>query len=148
WCQVDRLLDGRVDVRAVMTRTGGAIVATALDRLEKELFHEDWEEARERMGRDPLEGELGRTTTQRRHDALVLMAERAMAAPPGARLPRPLVVVHLGGDDAMFGRLCELADGMVITPGEAVRLLGIADLERAIHEAPDRIRVSGKVRLF
>jgi hypothetical protein len=148
WCQVDQLLDGRVDVRATMTRTGGAIVASALDRLEKELFHQDWTEAKTRLGRDPLDGELRRTTAQRRHDALVLMAERAMAAPPGARLPAPLLVVHLGGDDAMFGRLCELADGTVITPGEALRLLPFAEIERAIREAPDRVRVSEKVRLF
>ena len=43
-----------------------------------------------------------------------------MAAPPGARLPGPLVVVHLGGDDALFGRLCELADGTVITHSRAI----------------------------
>ena len=142
------MLDGRVDVRAVTDRVGGAVVANALDRLEKELFHQDWTAARDRLGRDPVAADLARTVTQRRHDALVLMAERAMAAPPGARLPSPLLVVHLGGDDAMFGRLCELADGTVITPGEALRLLPIAEIERAVHEAPDRVRVSEKVRLF
>jgi hypothetical protein len=85
WCQVDQLLDGRVDVRSEIERVGGSIVATALDRVEKELFHQDWTAAKERLGRDPLDTELGRTTTQRRHDALVLMAERAMAVPPGRR---------------------------------------------------------------
>jgi hypothetical protein len=131
-----------------MTRTAGAVVASALDRLEKELFHQDWEEAKARLGRDPLGSELERTTTQRRHDALVLMAERAMAAPPGARLPRPLLVAHFGATAELFGRLCELADGTVITPGEVRRLLPISEIERAIHEAPDRVRVSERIRLF
>jgi hypothetical protein len=131
-----------------MDPIGGAIVARALDRLEKELFHQDWTAAKDRLGRDPFDGELGRRTAQRRHDALVLMAVRAMAAPPGARMPRPLLVAHFGATDAMFGRLCELADGTVITPGEALRVLPFAEIERAIHEAPDRVRVSEKVRLF
>jgi hypothetical protein len=48
----------------------------------------------------------------------------------------------------MFGRLCELADGTVITPGEALAVLQLGDIERAVHEAPDRVRVSERTRLF
>ncbi len=132
----------------MLDRVGGTTVLTALDRLEKELFHQDWTAARERLGRDPIDAELGRTTTQRRADALVWMAERAMATPPGSKLPRPLVSLHVGADQPMLTRLCELADGTIVTPGEVLRVLPIADLERVLWEAPDRVKVSEKTRLF
>jgi hypothetical protein len=135
-------LDGR------MTRTAGAEVAEALRRIGEELFAADWHRARERLGRDPVASDLERTPAQRRHDALVVMARRAVAAPPGARLPRPLLTIHVGGDQAMFGRLCELSDGTVLTPGEVLPHLMVGDLERVVFEAPDRVRVSERSRLF
>jgi hypothetical protein len=80
YATVEELLDGRVDVRATMTRTAGAEFAEALQRITDELFEADWARARERWGREPIEAELGRTAAQRRHDALVVMARRAMAS--------------------------------------------------------------------
>ena len=131
-----------------MTAPAGEEFANALTAITEELFAVDWARARERLGRTPAVAELDRTAPQRRHDALVVMARRAMAAPAGAKQPRPLLVVHIGGDAGMFGRLCELSSGIVLTPGEAARYLGVADLERAVHEPPDRVRVSERTRLF
>jgi hypothetical protein len=148
WCGMSKTIDGRRHLQASMTRTAGGEFQEALQRITTELFETDWARARERLGRRPSASDLGRTPAQRRHDALVVMARRAMAAPPGTKQPRPLLVVHLGGGDALFGRLCELSDGTVITPGEALQLLQMGDIERAVHEPPDRVRVSERTRLF
>ena len=91
--------------------------------------------------------DLERTGAQRRHDALVVMARRALAAPAGGRLPRPLLTIHLDGP-TLFGRLCEITDGTALSPSEALQLLPVADRERVVHEAPDRVRVSERIRLF
>src|SRR5262245_4573585 len=49
----------------------GTIVSDALERVENELFQRDWNEARERLGREPVVTDLPRTAAQRRADALV-----------------------------------------------------------------------------
>jgi hypothetical protein len=68
----------------------GSIVAGELDRLEQQLFDADWAEARARLGdREPTIADLSRTPSQRRADALVEMATRSAATPPGARRPNP-----------------------------------------------------------
>jgi hypothetical protein len=148
WLGIAELADGRRDLRAMMTAPAGAEVAEALRRHTDELFEADWARARQRLGRTPTVAELERTPAQRRHDALVLMARRSLAAPADGRLPRPLITFHVGADQAMFERLCELSDGTVVTPGEVARQLGVADLERVIRDAPDRVRVSERTRLF
>lgn len=63
----------------------GTIFADAHRRIEEELFLADWAEAKQRLGRDPLVQELRRTPKQRRADAQVEMAVRAMTAPIGGR---------------------------------------------------------------
>jgi hypothetical protein len=130
-----------------MTRTAGAEFGTALDRIERELFEADWARARERLGRDPTVSELERIPAQRRHDALVVMARRAMGTAERARLPRPLLSIHVDGP-TVFGRLCELADGTPLTSYELLQHLPVAEIERIVHEAPDRVSVSEHTRLF
>jgi hypothetical protein len=147
WSALSQTLDGRWRIDGHLTRTAGAEVATALHRICDELFAADWQRARQRLGRAPTAADLERTPAQRRHDALVVMARRAHAAPPGARLPQPLITIHVD-DHTVRGRLCELADGTVLTPGELLPLFTIGDLERAVFESPDRIRLSEKTRLF
>jgi hypothetical protein len=48
----------------------------------------------------------------------------------------------------LSGRVCELAEGIVVSPGELVDWLSVADLERAIMEPSGRVEVSPKQRLF
>jgi hypothetical protein len=131
-----------------LTAIAGTIIANILRPIEAELFKTDWAEAKERLGRKPRVDELARTSQQRRADAFVEMAIRAGTAPAGGRRPAPLFTVHV--DLAtLIGRILELADGTVITPGEAAEHLDGADLERIIFDTPSRvIDLSHTNRLF
>jgi hypothetical protein len=127
----------------------GEIFSNELHRLEDELFEEDWKEARERLGFDPQADDLLRTPGQRRTDALEEMARRSATAPVDGICPKPLFSVlvdfpTLGG----LGRICELAGGMVLTPGSLLPWLDRALIERAVFQPPDRVQVSEKARLF
>ncbi|HUZ09262.1 MAG TPA: DUF222 domain-containing protein, partial [Acidimicrobiales bacterium] len=125
----------------------GAVVAGELDRLEHEGFEADWAEARTRLGREPSAGELARTPRQRRADALVEMATRSRTAPGDGRRPAPLFSV-LVDYPTLHGRLCELAQGTVVTPGSLVPWLDQAYLERAVFAPGARVEVGATARLF
>ena len=130
-----------------MDPIGGAIFANELDRLEAELFEEEWKAARERLGHDPTVFDLSRTPGQRRADALAEMAKRSATAPPDGIPPKPLFSVLIDYP-TLSGRVCELAQGMALTPGSLVPWLDRADFERAVFEPPDRVQVSATARLF
>ncbi len=125
---------------------GGEIVSNELERIERQLYGADRAEATKRLGREPLTGELARTSPQRRADALVEMATRSAALLPGARRPTPLFSVLV--DFPTISRVCELASGTVVTRGALVPYLGVADLERAVWRSPTRIEVGVRNRLF
>jgi hypothetical protein len=135
------ILDGRLTPVARVT------VGVALDRIEQELFEQDWEQARAEHGDQATLAHITRTPAQRRHDALVEMAKRAFAAPEGARLPVPLVSV-LVGYETFKGRVCELADKTVITPGIVASMLDEAQIERIIFDGPSRVVDLGRSRSF
>ena len=123
-------------------------MAGALGRIEDELFAADWAEARARLGDGVCADALGRTPAQRRADALVEMARRAMAVASGARLPEPLFSV-LVGYETFAGRICELADGTVLAPGALVDWLGEGWVERMVFDGPDRVQNIGvRRRIF
>jgi hypothetical protein len=126
---------------------GGALVAGELSRLTDELFAADWAQASSDLGRPPKVCELGRTGAQRRADALVEMATRSAGAAPDARRPAPLFSV-LVGYETLHGRICELANGTVVSPGSLVPWLDGALIERAVFSPPTRVEVSAKARLF
>jgi len=84
------ILDGRLTV------LGTATVGGALERIEHELYLADLAEARARVGDGATAADLARTPAQRRHDALVEMATRAVTAPADGKRPRPLVSVVVG----------------------------------------------------
>ncbi|HEX4906789.1 MAG TPA: DUF222 domain-containing protein [Acidimicrobiales bacterium] len=137
-----------VAVDATLDPVGGAIYLGELTRLERLLFEQDWAAARARLGHEPCVVDLDRTPAQRRADAQVLMAERSAAKAPGAVEPRVLLQV-LVGYETFAGRICELADGTVLTPGQVVSLLEQADVQRVVFESPSRvIDVGAKQRLF
>jgi hypothetical protein len=125
----------------------GAIVADELKRLENERFEADWKEAKDRLGFEPTIFDLQRTPNQRRADALVEMATRSRTAPVDGKRPAPLFSA-LVDFPTLSGRVCELAQGIVITPGSLVPWLDSALIERAVFEPPDRVQVSAKARLF
>ncbi len=125
----------------------GAIVYDELKRLEEELFEADWKEARARLGYDPTASDLARTPSQRRADALVEMATRSRTAPPDGIRPAPLFSV-LVDFPTLCGRICELAQGIAVTPGSLVPWMDRARIERAVYEPDNRVQVSATARLF
>jgi hypothetical protein len=125
----------------------GAIVAGELGRIEQEFFEADWARARAEYGERASVAELWRTPAQRRADALVEMASRSALVPPEGRRPAPLFSVLVDWP-TLSGRICELAEGIVVTPGSLVPWLGLADFERAVMDSKGRIEVSATSRLF
>jgi hypothetical protein len=125
----------------------GSIVAGELQRLERAMFEADWAEARTALGRDPTSGDLCRTPGQRRADALVEMAIRSQMAANDGRRPAPLFSVMVGYE-TLNGRICELADGTVVTPGSLLPWLDAAYLERVVFAPDRRVEVSTTARLF
>lgn len=132
----------------VLSPVSGSIVNGVLASIEQELFEADWAEARARVGDAATAADLARTPAQRRAQAMVEMATRAAATPPGARRPAPLFTV-LVGYETFAGRICELADGTVVTPGSLVPWLTEAHVERIVFDSPSRvIDVGRRRRLF
>jgi hypothetical protein len=127
----------------------GAIVAGELGRIESEFFKADWARANEEFGRNPTVDQLWRTPAQRRADALVEMAARSSVVQPEGvhRPPAPLFSVLVDWP-TLSGRVCELAEGIVVSPGELVPWLSLADFERAVMESSGRVEVSKTRRLF
>lgn len=129
-----------------LTPVARATVGGELDRLERELFEADWAEAKQVHGDATTVADLARTTRQRRHDALVEMATRSATAPAGGKRPRPRVSVLVGYD--AFTRMCELADGTVISTATAASLLDEAVVERIVMDGASRVLDIGRARSF
>jgi hypothetical protein len=140
-------LRGTGHLDGLLTSLGRATVASALGRIEQELFDADSAAARAEHGDAATACHLTRTPSQRRHDALVEMARRAITAPAGGKRPRPLVSV-LVGYETFKGRICELADRTVVTPGTVASLLDEALIERVVFDGPSRVIDLGRARRF
>jgi hypothetical protein len=127
----------------------GSIVAGELGRIEDEFFRADWARARAERGENPTPDDLWRTPAQRRADAMVEMAARSsLVQPDGVRRPPAPLFSVLIDWPTLSGRVCELAEGIVVSPGELVPWLSVADLERAVMEPSGRVEVSPTQRLF
>jgi len=133
--------------RIALDPVRGTIVSDELERRTRRLFEADWAEARSRLGREPTVGDLVRTPGQRRADALVEMALAARLAPADGRRPAPLFTV-LVGYETLHGRICELANGTVLSPIALVPWLTRADIERAVFTPDGRVEESERARLF
>ncbi|MGH9154925.1 MAG: DUF222 domain-containing protein [Acidimicrobiales bacterium] len=145
---LSKTFDGTWVGDIVLDPIGGAVVSNQLKRLDRELYEADWAEARERLGDGATATDLSRTATQRRADALVEMARRSGTAPADGRRPEPLFSV-LVGYESFAGRICELADGTMVTPGRVARWLDEAWIERVVFDGPSRvIDVGVQRRLF
>ncbi len=140
--------EGTWFAEGVLDPLSSEAVSGVLHGIEEELFRSDWAEAKARVGEGVSTRDLARTPAQRRADALVEMARRAAAVPPGARPPQPLLSVVVGYE-TFAGRVCELASGTVVSPGALLPWLSEAWVERVVYEGPDRIRNVGvRRRLF
>jgi len=115
----------------------GAELAEALRRIEEELFKQDWDSAKAIHGTEVGIEHLERTPPQRRADALVEMARRAMATPADSRKPRPLISV-LCGYESFRGPIREMFNGTVLSAGQIAGLLTEADIERVVYSGAAR----------
>ena len=143
---IDEGLRGTGLLSGELTPTGKVEVSSALDRIEQELFEADWAAARAERGGAATVADLARTPRQRRHDALVEMARRSVTALADGKRPKPLLTVVLGYD--AFKKVCELADGTVISPGTVASHLDDALIERAVLDGPSRVLDLGHQRSF
>lgn len=139
--------NGQIDVKGLLDPVRGSVVANELQRIEQLLFEEDWAAAKAVWGDDMKLERLPRNRGQRRADALVIMATRSSAAAPGSAPAAPLFTVHLGTD--AFAKMCELANGTVVTPGQVTPWLADAEVERIVFGPKSRVLDLGrKQRLF
>jgi hypothetical protein len=127
-------IDGMLDVRAWLDPFGGAAFKAEFDRLERQVYLDD-----QKSGRI-------RTASQRRADALVEMAHRSRTASPQGLRPRPLITLLCG--ETSFTRMCELAEGTVVTPGQVVPHLNDADIESILFDGPHRVVSVSRRRRF
>lgn len=126
----------------------GQIVYDELSRIEKRLFEAEWAELHERLGQGAGIDDLLRPASQRRADALAEMARRSRTAPANGRKPEPLFTV-LVDYETFAGRICEMANGTVISPGTLVDWLDRSWIERVVFDGPSRvIDVGVTQRLF
>lgn len=146
-CHVSRSFDDTVFGELVLDPIGGTILLETLREIEAELLETDWNEARARLGERATVDDLRRSWPQRRADALVEMAIRARVAPADGRRPAPLFSV-LVGYETFAGPLCELANGIAVTPGSLAPWLTQADIERVVFDSPSRVIDVGTTRRF
>lgn len=118
---LDEGYDGTFTPSGSIDAVGGQVAKNELRRLERLLFEQDWNEARERLGCEPLVGDLRRTHAQRSADAFVLMAERSATLPEDGRRGTHLVNVVVGPE--AFAHACRLASGQSILPSQLARHL-------------------------
>ncbi len=132
--------------RTVLDPVSGTIVSNELTRLADLLFEQDWAEATERLGRTPLVTELARTPSQRRADAMVMMARRSASRPKDARKPGATFYVHMDWDTAARA-LSELEGGPPLPPREILSWLDGADIVRVTHRPEGPVTLSHATRL-
>ena len=145
--QLSESIDGMWFGRMVLDPVSGTIVKQELDRLVELLFWDDWAEATERLKRTPLMNELRRTLSQRRADALLVMAGRSACRTKGSQKPSPLFTVHMDWS-TMQRALSELEDGTPLPPNELLSWLEGADIVRFTQppEGPATVSYATKVK--
>jgi hypothetical protein len=75
------------------------------------------------------------------------MALRSASTPAGAQRPEPRIV-FLVGYEAIYGRICRIQGGPVVTPGSVLEHLDGATFERIVFAPGTRIECSPATRLF
>jgi hypothetical protein len=161
-----RTYDGRIRLDGWLDPIAGAEWRAELERLEQKLFDQDWAAARLVHGDNANQTHLARTAEQRRHDALIEMARRSAAYTGEGAAPKGRVVVNLHMDYLTFlaelarhtdddpdkpvdypaDRLCELDDGTVITPSEALNAALGGEVRRIVFGADGHIMDFGRSR--
>ncbi|MEO6989351.1 MAG: HNH endonuclease signature motif containing protein [Aquihabitans sp.] len=142
-----RTFGGAVVIDSLLDPVAGTVVMDELERLTQQLFEDDWALARHQFGPLATTDNLPRTATQRRADALVIMAMRSAAMPADGRTPRPLFTVMTDMSTAL--KICQMADGTVVAPNLLASWFAQGEFERFVFDTPKRvIEVGAKRRFF
>ncbi|MEZ5229851.1 MAG: DUF222 domain-containing protein [Acidimicrobiales bacterium] len=72
----------QVLIQILSTTAAWAQIQPALEAKTAELFEADWANARARLGDDATMADLGRSDSQRRHDAFVIIMRHGIGADP------------------------------------------------------------------
>jgi hypothetical protein len=75
------------------------------------------------------------------------MATRSKTAPADGRRPEPLITI-LVDYPTLYGRICELANGIVLSPGSLLEWLDGASFERVVFGPGKRAECSVQSRFF
>ena len=118
-----------------------------LERLEQALWEADWADATARWATVPASRTWAVRGASDVRMRCGLMAERSAAKPADATEPRVLLQVLVGEES--LGRICELSNGQVVTPGQLMPVLSQADVERVVFDGPSKVLDVGvRRRLF
>ena len=158
---LSRSFKSRGILKGTLTPLARSVVSNELTRLERRLFDADWAEATERLGEGNVKAaDLKRTAAQRRHDALVWMAQRSRGA-DGIDLAPPTVYVHTTPEDVaealeadagieperrprFTDSVRELEDGTPISRRLLVRMLIQAKLRRLVFDPAGELLDMGR----
>jgi hypothetical protein len=139
--------DGMYLGSMILDPISGSIVSKELKRIEDAFFEADWAQARAELGREPRVDQLPRTPGQRRADACVEMAIRSATMPANGRRPEPLFSVVIDYP-SLHGRISQLSDGQVVSPGTLLPWMNGAYFERVVFAPGKRAEVSVTSRFF
>jgi hypothetical protein len=151
----------------------GLMIREVLDQFTQMEWQTDWDATVEQYGENASPVLMPRTAAQRRADAVTAIFQRAASTPPGAKAPKPLVVIHTDhatatdiltemgilperdvdpfehGRPVTTDRRCETTDGLPVDPRTAIRVALAGHIRWAIHdEAGVPIRWGRRRRLF
>ncbi len=117
--KIDRRDDGMYHLDVLFDHVVGSEAHTAVvDELDR-LYRQDWQAAKDRLGKVPTDHDLHRTHQQRMSDAVANLIRRGAANP--TQLRRPLLNILIGSNK--LANICELFNGSVLTPAEVAELL-------------------------
>jgi hypothetical protein len=155
-----RTLDGMGRIDAWLDPIGFTEFDNELHRLAQVEFARDWSLARELHGEATTIDTLGRSSEQRRADALLEMARRSASAAPGSRRPEPLVVIladqataeaaaaHYANPETSHSwplvGTCRLEDGTTITPAEMFEQLLMGRFRKLLQDATGAVLDYGR----
>ncbi|MCP3939062.1 MAG: DUF222 domain-containing protein [Actinomycetia bacterium] len=153
----------RGNLAGTLTPEARQIVGGEIDRIALMLLKHDRAEAKKRLGRDDItNNDLARTPQQRRHDALVVLAERSNGADADATMASPLLYIRTteqtlaaalakaAGIDADAVSVedleCEFDDGTQLTYAQLVKYLVDAKIRTVVQGSDGEVLHFGRTR--
>ncbi|MFT5531720.1 MAG: hypothetical protein ACI91O_001750 [Candidatus Poriferisodalaceae bacterium] len=162
---LSRTFNNRGSLTGTLTPIAAFSIGNELDRLSDILFDQEWAEATERLGAGKVtKHDLTRTPAQRRHDAMLLMAQRSSRVGEDPKLPIPLLYVHCtvaelhaaleadaGGTPVPVSfdeGMCEIEDHTPISHKMLVRLAVQAEVKRVVIDPKSLEMEMGRAARF